>query len=160
MTQFIGSPLREIKRFYGKSPFLTYPSYSGRVEQELTASLVQDTVKTPSQSILSSQTCAVQKDTFGEPNTFANLGGLHAITNAFETTGMVLALGINDDPKEYNLRIDGTWPLDAVGFPGTERGPCVLPGNGGGATLPVVPDLDQIKVKIGDIRVGKLGSTF
>lgn len=119
---------------------------------------VQDSVKTPAQSILSSQTCAVQKDAFGEPNTFANLGGLDGVSNAFQTTGMVLALSITDDPLEYNLRIDGTWPIDAAGLPGAERGPCVL-GGGGGANLPVVPDLSQVKVVFGDVRVGGLGST-
>lgn len=73
---------------------------------------------------LSDETCAVQKNLFGDVNAFADKGGMKAMGDALDR-GMVLVMSIWDDHDANMLWLDADYPLDKdPNTPGIHRGPC------------------------------------
>jgi cellulose 1,4-beta-cellobiosidase len=140
VTQFIGSPLTDINRFY-----------------------IQDGVtipNPPSENInikgnsITPLYCNEELAAFKEVHSFEDFGGFASITAAF-TKGMVLAFAIEGDYFGNGTQwLDGIYPLGVLAtVEGAARGPCAvntastdLVGNNAGVTF-------------SNIRIGAINST-
>jgi cellulose 1,4-beta-cellobiosidase len=142
VTQFITSdgtdeaPLVEVRRFYLQD---------GRVLQPpLVAGSMTD------------RSIAEQKRLFGEPDTFAEHGGMASLGSALDR-GLVLVLSIWDDAATGMQWLDSTFPPGATG-PGAVRGPCDTAVRRSVAELRAAHG--GARARFGDIAVGPLNSTW
>jgi cellulose 1,4-beta-cellobiosidase len=142
VTQFIGSPLKEIKRFYVQNGKVI-PNSQSKV----------DGVKGNS---ITPEFCDAQKKVFGDKYTFKELGGFESMGSALQK-GMVLVMSLWDDHYADMGWLDSTWPPEAAGKPGGERGNC---GAEEGKPETVESKLANAQVIFSNIKFGDINSTF
>ncbi|KAJ7023686.1 cellulase CEL7A [Mycena alexandri] len=143
VTQFSGSPINQINRFYVQN---------GKVIPNS-----QSTVAGVTGNSISDSFCAAQKTAFGDTNTFASKGGLAGMSSA-SAAGMVLVMSIWDDHAADMLWLDAPYPpTKAASSPGVTRGTC-SPSSGAPAT--VEAQSPNAQVVYSNIRFGPIGSTF
>jgi cellulose 1,4-beta-cellobiosidase len=144
VTQFIknaAGELSEIKRFYaqdGKIIPNSESNISGVVGNSLTT-----------------EWCDAQKAAFGDERDFQRKGGMVQMGKALEK-GMVLVMSIWDDHAANMLWLDSTYPVDAAGKPGAERGACPTTS---GVPSEVEAQVPNSNVIFSNIRFGPVGST-
>ncbi|KAJ7306134.1 glycoside hydrolase [Mycena albidolilacea] len=110
VTQFVGSPINRINRFYVQN---------GKVIPN-----TQSTVAGVTGNSISDSFCAAQKTAFGDTNTFASKGGLDGMSSA-SAPGMVLVMSIWDDHAANMLWLDAPFlPNKSASSPGVTRGTC------------------------------------
>jgi cellulose 1,4-beta-cellobiosidase len=140
VTQFIGSPLTDINRFY-----------------------IQDgvTIQNPASQIvgvkgnsITPAFCTEELAAFKEVNSFGDFGGFAGISAAF-TKGMVLAFAVEGNYFGNETQwLDGTYPF---GMPatveGAVRGPCAV------NTASTDPVGNNAGVTFSNIRIGAINST-
>lgn len=140
VTQFIGSPLTDINRFY-----------------------IQDGVtiqNPPSENInikgnsITPLYCNEELAAFKEVNSFEDFGGFASITAAF-AKGMVLAFAIEGNYFGNGTQwLDGTYPLGVPAtVEGAARGPCAV------NTASTDPVGNNAGVTFSNIRIGVINST-
>lgn len=130
------APLAEVRRFYLQEGRLVWPPAPA-------ARMTDDSV-------------AEQKRTFGEPNNFAEQGGMEALGRALDR-GLVMVLSIWDDPSTNMQWLDGTYPPGAQG-PGAARGPCDASRSRTVAELRGAHGC--ARARFWDLAVGPLNSTW
>ena len=135
--------LSEIKRFYvqnGQKIYFPQTNVSGL---------------DPYASITNTN-CGNQKKVFGEPQTFANKGGMKAMGEAFNR-GMVLVMSLWDDHDANMLWLDSDYPLEKnPNDPGVKRGPC---SRDSGKPSDVEREFGNAHVSFSNVKFGALGST-
>ena len=101
--------------------------------------------------------CAAQKSVFENPNTFAKLGGLAQMGNAFQK-GMTLVMSIWDDHEANMLWLDSAYPTDVPATnPGVSRGPCAA---NSGIPTTLETQMASSSVSFSNIKFGPIGSTY
>jgi len=141
VTQFIGDPLTEIKRFYVQG---------GKVipnSQSLIPNVTGNSITTPF--------CDAQKAAFGDNYTFKDKGGLANMGTALKA-GMVLVMSVWDDHYANMLWLDSTYPTTATG-PGKPRGTCAVTS---GVPADVESQAPKSSVTYSNIKTGPINSTF
>jgi cellulose 1,4-beta-cellobiosidase len=142
VTQFVGSPITSIKRFYVQN---------GKVIPNS-----QSTVSGVTGNSISDSFCAAQKTAFGDTNTFASKGGMATMSKA-ATAGMVLVMSSWDDHAADMLWLDAPYPpTKSPSSPGVTRGTCAA---NSGAPPTVESQSANAQVVFSNIRFGPLGST-
>ncbi|KAJ6483152.1 exoglucanase-like protein 1 precursor [Mycena sanguinolenta] len=142
VTQFVGSPVTSIKRFYVQN---------GKVIPNS-----QSTVSGVTGNSISDSFCAAQKTAFGDTNTFASKGGMATMSKA-ASAGMVLVMSIWDDHAADMLWLDAPYPpTKSPSSPGVTRGTCAA---NSGAPPTVESQSANAQVVFSNIRFGPLGST-
>jgi cellulose 1,4-beta-cellobiosidase len=143
VTQFTGSPITSINRFY--------------VQNNKVIPNSQSTVPGVTGNAITESFCAAQKTAFGDTNTFDQKGGLAAMSSA-ATAGMVLVMSIWDDYAAEMLWLDAPYPPGkATTAPGVARGTCSPTS---GAPADVESASPNAQVIYSNIRFGPIGSTF
>ncbi|KAJ7064479.1 glycoside hydrolase [Mycena amicta] len=143
VTQFIGNPITQIKRFYVQNGVVH--SNSNATVPGVTGNSITDSF------------CAAQKTAFGDTNTFAQKGGMSGISQA-ANAGMVLVLSIWDDHAANMLWLDAPYPpTKAASSPGVTRGTC---SPSSGAPTTVEAQSPNAQVIFSNIKFGPIGSTF
>ncbi|KAJ6476502.1 exoglucanase-like protein 1 precursor [Mycena vitilis] len=143
VTQFIGSPITSIQRFYVQNGKVIPNSNS--------------TVSGVTGNAISDSFCAAQKTAFGDTNTFASKGGLATMSKA-ASAGMVLVMSIWDDHAANMLWLDAPYPPNkSPSAPGVTRGSCSASS---GAPKDVESASANAQVVYSNIKVGPIGSTF
>jgi cellulose 1,4-beta-cellobiosidase len=142
VTQFIGNPLSEIKRFYVQDGKLI-PNSQSKIEGVTGNSI------TPA-------FCDAQKKAFGDKYTFKDLGGFSSMSQALQK-GMVLVMSLWDDHYANMLWLDSTFPTDKQGSPGAGRGECPTSG---GTPEQVESSSASATVTFSNIKFGDINSTF
>ncbi|KAJ7922001.1 cellulase CEL7A [Mycena leptocephala] len=143
VTQFIGSPITEIKRFYVQNGVVIPNSDS--------------TIAGVTGNSISDSFCAAQKTAFGDTNTFATKGGLATMSQA-ATAGMVLVMSIWDDHAADMLWLDAPYPpTKSASSPGVSRGTC---SPSSGAPTDVESASPNAQVVFSNIKFGSINSTF
>jgi cellulose 1,4-beta-cellobiosidase len=142
VTQFIGKPLKEIKRFYVQNGKVI-PNSESKIEG------VKGNSITP-------QFCDAQKKAFGDKYTFKDLGGFKSMSDALDK-GMVLVMSLWDDHYSDMKWLDSNFPPDTAGKLGHERGSCV---DGQGKPEAVESQQPNAEVKFSNIKFGDINSTF
>jgi cellulose 1,4-beta-cellobiosidase len=142
VTQFIGSPLREIKRFYVQN---------GKVIPNS-----QSKISGVTGNSITTQFCDAQKKVFGDNYGFKDKGGFAALSRSFQK-GMVLVMSLWDDHYSDMAWLDSTWPREKPDAPGAKRGPCQ---EGQGVPTTVESGQGNSQVTYSDIRFGDINSTF
>lgn len=142
VTQFIGSPLTEIKRFYVQGGKVI-PNSESKIGNLTGNSITQEY-------------CANQKAAFSETeDSFTKNGGLSSMSTALGA-GMVLVMSIWDDHYANMLWLDSTYPTTKTG-PGGPRGTCAV-------TTGVPADVESASpgasVTYSNIKFGPINSTF
>lgn len=113
ITQFIGSPLKEIRRKYIQGGKEIANSASANVPG-----------LTGSGDSITDDFCKAQKTTFMDPDQFNALGGMAQMGKA-TSAGMVLTLSIWDDQISGMYWLDSTWPrTKPKDQAGVARGTC------------------------------------
>ncbi|KAF6836352.1 exoglucanase type c precursor [Colletotrichum musicola] len=145
VTQFLkGSDgnLSEIKRFYvqdGKTIPNSESVISGNPGNSLTP-----------------QFCESQKLAFNDTDIFKLRGGFPQMSKAVAAP-MVLVLSLWDDHYANMLWLDSTYPVNAAGKPGAERGSCPTTS---GVPAEVEAQFPNSNVKFSNIKFGPINSTF
>ncbi|KAL0935987.1 exoglucanase type c precursor [Colletotrichum truncatum] len=145
VTQFLkGSDgnLSEIKRFYVQD---------GKVIPNS-----ESTVAGNPGNSLTPEFCRAQKTAFGDQDIFNVRGGFPQMSDAVAKP-MVLVLSLWDDHYANMLWLDSTYPVDAAGKPGAERGSCPTTS---GVPAEVEAQFPNSNVKFSNIKFGPIGSTF
>ncbi|KAJ7884886.1 cellulase CEL7A [Mycena leptocephala] len=143
VTQFVGSPISQINRFYVQNGNVIPNS--------------QSTVAGVTGNSISDSFCAAQKTAFGDTNTFATKGGLAGMSSA-AAAGMVLVMSIWDDHAANMLWLDSAYPTTkAASSPGVSRGTCATTS---GAPPTVEAQSANAQVVYSNIKFGPIGSTF
>ncbi|KAF7303395.1 Glucanase [Mycena indigotica] len=143
VTQFIGSPINQIKRFYVQNGVVHGNSNS--------------TISGVTGNSLTDSFCAAQKTAFGDTNTFQQKGGMARISQA-ASAGMVLVMSIWDDHAANMLWLDAPYPPNkSASSPGVTRGTC-SPSSGQPSQLE--NSGSNIQVTFSNIKFGPIGSTF
>ncbi|KAJ7738934.1 glycoside hydrolase [Mycena metata] len=143
VTQFVGSPITQINRFYVQN---------GKVIPNS-----QSTVSGVTGNSISDSFCAAQKTAFGDTNTFASKGGLAGMSSA-SAAGMVLVMSIWDDHAANMLWLDAPYPpTKSASSPGVTRGTC---SPSSGAPKTVEAQNANAQVIYSNIKFGPIGSTF
>jgi cellulose 1,4-beta-cellobiosidase len=143
VTQFIGSPLKEIKRFYVQNGKVI-PNSESKIEG------VKGNSITP-------EFCDAQKKAFGDKDPFKELGGFGSMSSALGK-GMVLVMSLWDDHYSNMLWLDSAYPLDKdPETPGVGRGECPRTG---GTPEQVESASASASVTYSNIKFGDIGSTF
>ncbi|KAJ7441140.1 cellobiohydrolaseI [Mycena latifolia] len=143
VTQFVGSPITSIKRFYVQN---------GKVIPNSNSNIAGVTGNSISDSF-----CAAQKTAFGDTNTFASKGGLAGMSEA-AAAGMVLVMSIWDDYAADMLWLDAPYPpTKAASSPGVTRGTCSASS---GVPSQVESASPNAQVIYSNIKFGPIGSTF
>ncbi|KAF7314729.1 Glucanase [Mycena kentingensis (nom. inval.)] len=143
VTQFIGNPITEIRRFYVQN---------GQVFANPSSAISGVTGNSLSDSF-----CAAQKTAFGDPNTFAQKGGMAGMSQS-ANAGMVLVLSIWDDHAANMLWLDAPYPpTKSPSAPGVTRGTC---SPNSGAPTQVESQSPNAQVIYSNIKFGPIGSTF
>ena len=99
--------------------------------------------------------CDAQKKEFNNPNYYEKVGGNKAMGEALDR-GMVPAMSILDDPNNYMLWLDSSYPPDqSSSIPGVARDKCDISSGHPGDVLSYYPLLDITfsNIKYGDIGV-------
>jgi cellulose 1,4-beta-cellobiosidase len=141
VTQFIGNPLTEIKRFYvqgGK----TIPN-----SQSLIPNVTGNSITTAF--------CDAQKAAFGDNYAFKAKGGMENMGKALDA-GMVLVMSVWDDHYANMLWLDSTYPITATA-PGAARGTCAVTS---GVPADVEAQAPKSSVTFSNIKFGPINSTF
>jgi cellulose 1,4-beta-cellobiosidase len=141
VTQFIGSPVTEIKRFYVQN---------GKVIPNS-----QSTIQGAEGNSITDAWCDAQKAAFGDKTSFQDKGGMSAMSKAFDA-GMVLVLSLWDDHYSNMLWLDSTYPTDKSG-PGYDRGSCATSS---GVPADVESASGSATVVYSNIKFGPINSTF
>ncbi|KAF7354399.1 Glucanase [Mycena venus] len=143
VTQFVGSPITSIKRFYVQN---------GKVIPNSNSNIAGVTGNSISDSF-----CAAQKTAFGDTNTFASKGGLAGMSES-AAAGMVLVMSIWDDYAANMLWLDAPYPPNkAASSPGVTRGTCSASS---GVPSQVESASPNAQVIYSNIKFGPIGSTF
>lgn len=145
VTQFLtGSDgnLSEIKRYYVQD---------GKVIPNS-----QSQISGVSGNSITTDFCSAQKTAFGDTNVFAQKGGLAQMGAALKA-GMVLVMSVWDDHAVNMLWLDSTYPTDAAGKPGADRGTCATTS---GVPADVESQAPNSNVIYSNIKVGPINSTF
>ena len=150
VTQFLtadnttSGPLSEIRRLYVQN---------GRVIQN-------SKVNIPGMQAFDSITdafCNAQKSTFGDTNTFEQMGGLQTMGTSFDK-GMALVMSVWDDHAVNMLWLDSDYPTDVPATnPGIARGNCSTTS---GQPTQVESESPNSSVVFSNIKFGDIGSTF
>lgn len=141
VTQFIGSPLTEVKRFYVQN---------GKVIPNS-----ETTVAGTKGNSLNADFCKNVKTAFGDTDYFNKHGGFSKMSEALGA-GMTLVMSLWDDHYANMLWLDSTYPTDKTG-PGTERGSCEKTS---GVPAEVEGASASASVTYSNIKYGPIGSTF
>jgi len=139
VTQFIGSPLTEIRRFYvqgGKVIPNSQSAISGVTGNSITSTF-----------------CAAERSAFTDTNTFTQHGGLSGMSTAM-SGGMTLVLSVWDDHYADMLWLDSTYPTTKTG-PGAARGTCAVTSG-----VPATVEAGSASVIYSNIKFGPINSTF
>lgn len=140
VTQFIGSPLTEIRRFYVQNGKLIPNSQS---------------VLGPSGNSLTQSWCDAQKTYFGDTNSFTTQGGFTGMSSAM-SNGMSLVMSLWDDHYADMLWLDSTYPTTKTG-PGGPRGTCSTTS---GVPATVESQDASASVTYSNIKFGPINSTY
>lgn len=167
MTNFYGSgenfDLNTAKPFTIVTQFLTDDNTDTGDLSEIRRFYIQDgkKIENPKASIgrlthnsLTDDLCATQKDVFGEPNKFADKGGMKQMGEAM-ARGMTFVMSIWDDSAARMLWLDSHFPVDSTQL-GSDRGPCSMDS---GDPEEVRRDSPNAAVQYSNIRFGDIGST-
>jgi len=141
VTQFIGNPLTEIKRFYVQG---------GKVipnSQSQIANVTGNSITTAF--------CDAQKAAFGDNYSFKKQGGMQGMSDAM-SKGMTLVMSVWDDHYSNMLWLDSTYPTTGTG-PGFPRGSCETSS---GVPTDVESKSPGASVTYSNIKFGPIGSTF
>ena len=141
VTQFIGNPLTEIKRYYVQNGVVIPNSQSkidGVTGNSITTSF-----------------CTAQKLAFNDTNTFEQKGGMAQMGSALGA-GMVLVMSVWDDHYSNMLWLDSTYPTTGTG-PGKPRGTCAVTS---GVPADVEAKAPSSSVTYSNIKFGPINSTF
>lgn len=141
VTQFIGNPLTEIKRFYVQGG-VTIPNSDSKIEGVTGNSIT-------------TEYCDAQKAAFGDEYTFKDHGGMENMGKALGA-GMVLVMSLWDDHYANMLWLDSTYPTDSTKL-GSVRGSCATSS---GVPADVESASPDASVTYSNIKVGPIGSTF
>lgn len=142
VTQFIGSPLKEIKRFYvqdGKVIPNSESKIPGVTGNSITPAF-----------------CDAQKKAFDDKYTFKDLGGFASMSSALQK-GMVLVMSLWDDHYSNMLWLDSKFPPEKADAPGGPRGECPTDG---GTSDKVEGSAGSSSVTFSNIKFGDINSTF
>merc|ERR1711879_444159 len=102
--------------------------------------------------------CKMQKEKFGDTNSFTDKGGMAAMGKALARGSMVLVLSIWDDHEANMLWLDSNDPPDEdPDKPGVARGPCPTSS---GVSKDVESQHPDAYVEYSNIRFGEIGSTY
>lgn len=144
VTQFIGSPLKEIKRFYVQN---------GKVIPNSVSKIPGVTGNSVTPAF-----CDAQKKAFGEEakDTFKTLGGFTSMSNAL-SKGMVLVMSLWDDHYADMHWLDSVDPAGAEAKLGGKRGECPVDG---GKPAQVEASGGSASVTFSNIKFGDINSTF
>jgi cellulose 1,4-beta-cellobiosidase len=141
VTQFIGDPLTEIKRYYVQG---------GKVipnSQSQIANVTGNSITTAF--------CDAQKAAFGDNYTFKTHGGMASMSSALKG-GMTLVMSVWDDHYANMLWLDSTYPTTNTA-PGGPRGTCDVSS---GVPADVESKSASASVTYSNIKVGPINSTF
>lgn len=144
VTQFLtddAGQLSEIKRFYAQDGQVI-PNTESRI------------TGVPGNSI-TQEFCDVQKAAFGDIDDFNRKGGM--VQMGEDMRSMVLVMSIWNDHHANMLWLDSTYPVDAAGQPGAERGECPTTS---GVPSEVEAEAPDSNVVFSNIRFGPIGSTL
>jgi cellulose 1,4-beta-cellobiosidase len=141
VTQFIGNPLTEIKRFYVQGGKLIPNS------QSLIPNVTGNSITT--------EWCDAQKAAFGDNYTFKTHGGMASMSKALGA-GMTLVMSVWDDHYANMLWLDSTYPTTGTG-PGFARGTCAVSS---GVPADVEAKSASASVTYSNIKYGPINSTF
>lgn len=141
VTQFIGNPLTEIKRFY--------------VQNGKTIPNSQSTIANNPGNSVTTAFCDAQKAAFQDEYSFKTHGGMTAMSNAM-AKGMVLVMSLWDDHYANMLWLDSTYPTDSTKL-GSARGDCPVTS---GVPADVESNSASASVTYSNIKFGPIGSTF
>jgi cellulose 1,4-beta-cellobiosidase len=141
VTQFIGNPLREIKRFYVQNGRLIPNSQSN------IAGVTGNSITTTF--------CDQAKAAFGDVDPFKAHGGMASMSRAM-AGGMTLVMSIWDDHYANMLWLDSTYPIDKTG-PGGPRGSC---STSSGNPQDVEANSPGASVTFSNIKFGPINSTY
>ncbi len=143
VTQFIGNPITEIKRFY--------------VQNGVVIPNSQSEVSGVSGNSITESFCVAQKAAFGDNNTYDAHGGFASMSSAMED-GMVLVMSLWDDYYANMLWLDSDYPLNkSPSTPGVARGTCATTS---GVPATVEANSPDSYVIYSNIKVGAINSTF
>jgi cellulose 1,4-beta-cellobiosidase len=141
VTQFIGDPLTEIKRFYVQGGKLI-PNSQSQIANVTGNSITMDF-------------CDQQKAAFGDNYGFKTKGGLTVMGKAL-AAGMTLVMSVWDDHYANMLWLDSTYPTTAT-HPGAARGTCAVTS---GVPADVESKSPGASVTYSNIKTGPINSTF
>jgi len=141
VTQFIGSPLTEIKRFYVQNGKLIPNS--------------QSTIANVTGNSITTAYCDAQKAAFGDNYSFKTQGGMSAMSSALGA-GMTLVMSIWDDHYSNMLWLDSTYPVTNTA-PGGPRGSC---STSSGVPADIEAASPGASVTYSNIKFGPINSTF
>ncbi|KAF7296285.1 Glucanase [Mycena chlorophos] len=149
VTQFIGSPITQIKRFY--------------VQNGVVHGNPNSTISGVSGNSITDSFCAAQKSAFGDTNTFAQKGGMSGMSSA-ASAGMVLVMSLWDDHAADMLWLDAPLPADQIRF-FSRRDECCTGSRGtcsssSGQPSQVESQSANAQVVFSNIKFGPIGSTF
>jgi cellulose 1,4-beta-cellobiosidase len=144
VTQFVGSPVTEIKRKYVQN---------GKIIENSKSNIAGiDPVNS-----VTDKFCEQQKKAFGDTNDFKNKGGFAKLGTVF-SSGMVLVLSLWDDHQVAMLWLDSTYPTNKdKSSLGVDRGPCPTSSGKPNDVESQSPDATVI---YGNIKFGALDSTY
>jgi cellulose 1,4-beta-cellobiosidase len=141
VTQFIGSPLSEIKRYY--------------VQNGKVIANSESKIEGVTGNSITTEYCDAQKKAFGDKTSFQDKGGMKSMSEAFEK-GMVLVMSLWDDHYSNMLWLDSTYPTDSTS-PGAARGSCETSS---GVPADVESKEGAATVIYSNIKFGPINSTF
>jgi hypothetical protein len=142
VTQFIGSPLTEIKRFYVQDG-VVIPNSQSKIANVTGNSLTTDF-------------CDAQKTAFGDENIFETHGGMTAMGEAL-SGGMTLVMSVWDDHYANMLWLDSeNYPVNSTGL-GSARGTCATTS---GVPSDIETSNADASVTFSNIKFGPINSTF
>jgi cellulose 1,4-beta-cellobiosidase len=142
VTQFVGSPVTEIKRKYVQG---------GKVIDNSNTNISGITAA----NSLTDKFCKEAKVAFGDTDAFTDKGGMAQFAKSL-STGVVLVLSLWDDHAVNMLWLDSSYPTDKSG-PGIERGPCATST---GVPADVESKYASASVIYGNIKFGPIDSTY
>ena len=163
----VGKTIDTSKKFTVVTQFLTDDSTATGILSEIRRIYVQNGVVIqnsvanvpgiPADNSITDDFCTVQKQVFGDTNSFQTQGGLGGMDKAL-TNGMVLSLSVWDDYAANMLWLDSEYPLDKdPSQPGVSRGPC---SRDSGDPKDVEANHGDATVVFSNIKVGPIGSTY
>lgn len=141
VTQFIGNPLTEIKRFYVQNGKLI-PNSQSKISG-VTGNSITPTF------------CDQAKAAFGDTDPFKTHGGFTSMSKAM-SGGMTLVMSVWDDHYANMLWLDSTYPVDKT-TAGGPRGEC---STSSGVPATVESENADAQVIYSNIKFGPINSTY